>query len=357
VFAPPEHWSRPVERGRDRRAARIQQLGISRAVGFRAPGQALPGDQRDVIARRLSHLLVVLLVIVVPLAGGALAGHGGESTVALGLPTGARAVDAAGSAISSRGFILKPAGLGQAAQSHRDVVTYTVQDGDVLGAIAEKYGLRIDTLRQTNQMADVDTLALGQKLLVPPTNGVLVKVAAGDTVPALAEKYHVEPATVIGYNAIRNPLQLTAGAYLMIPDGTGFTASQDAGSSSPGPAAQAAAPAVPNEIPHGHSSYNHFPWGQCTYYVASRRNIPWNGDAWMWYGNARAAGVATGSTPRAGAIMVTWESRYYGHVAIVEAVYGDGSYLISEMNYRGLGVVDQRRIIPGQVPLIAFIYQ
>jgi mannosyl-glycoprotein endo-beta-N-acetylglucosaminidase len=55
--------------------------------------------------------------------------------------------------------------------------------------------------------------------------------------------------------------------------------------------------------------------------------------------------------------MVTWESRYYGHVAIVEQVYGDGSYLISEMNYRGLGIVDYRHIIPGQVPLIGFIYQ
>jgi surface antigen len=76
----------------------------------------------------------------------------------------------------------------------------------------------------------------------------------------------------------------------------------------------------------------------------------------MWYGNARAAGYATGFAPRTGAIMVTWESRWYGHVAIVEAVYGDGSYLISEMNYRGLGIVDQRRIIPGQVPLIGFIY-
>ncbi|GAC1333012.1 MAG: hypothetical protein NVSMB17_12850 [Candidatus Dormibacteria bacterium] len=308
---------------------------------------------------------MVLLVILVPMAGGLLGGHGGESTVALGLPSGARAVDTAGAAISSRGFILKPAGLGQTVQTHRDVVTYSVQDGDVLGAIAEKYGLRLDTLRQTNQLADVDTLALGQKLLIPPTNGVLVKVATGDTVPALADKYHVDAATVIGYNAVRNPLQLTTGTYLMIPDGTGFTASQDAGPSSsaptasaapPGPAAQAAAPAIPNEIPHGRSSYNHFPWGQCTYYVASRRNIPWNGDAWMWFGNGRAAGVATGSTPRVGAIMVTWENRYYGHVAIVEAVYGDGSYLISEMNYRGLGIVDQRRIIPGQVPLIGFLY-
>ena len=308
------------------------------------------------MARWLSHITLLVLVVMVPMLGGLLGAHGVAPSPALGLPTGARAADAPVTAISSRGFILKPAGLGQTAQSHREVVTYSVQDGDVLGAIAEKYGLRIDTLRQTNQLADVDSLALGQKLLIPPTNGVLVKVAAGDTVPALADKYHVDAATVIGYNAIRNPLQLVAGSFVMIPDGTGFTASQDAGASASGAGTQAAAPAVPDEIPHGRSGYNHFPWGQCTYYVASRRNVPWNGDAWMWFGNARAAGYATGSSPKVGAMMVTWESRYYGHVALVEAVYGDGSYLISEMNYRGLGIVDQRHIIPGQVPLIGFIY-
>ena len=309
------------------------------------------------VARWLTHVAVLLLVLMVPMVGGLLGAHAAPVRL-VGLPSAARAADIPAAA-TSRGFILKPSGLGQTAQSHREVITYTVQDGDVLGAIADRYGLRIDTLKQTNNLADVDTLALGQQLLIPPTHGVLVKVAAGDTVPAMATLYHVDAATIIGYNGIRNPLQLTAGSYVMIPDGTGFTASQDTGGSAPAQRAQAgtSVPVGPSVIPHGGSSYNHFPWGQCTYYVASRRNIPWNGDAWMWYGNARAAGWATGASPRVGAIMVTWESRYYGHVALVEAVYGDGSYLISEMNYRGLGIVDQRHIIPGQVPLIGFIYQ
>ena len=330
----------------------------AKAAPVRSVRTARTVDERLVVARWLTHASVMLLVLIVPMVGGLLGAHAAPGRV-IGLPTSARAADSSAVGTTSRGFIVKPAGLGQTAQSHRDVITYTVQDGDVLGAIADKYGLRIDTLKQTNNLADVDTLALGQQLLIPPTNGVLVKVNPGDTVPAMAALYHVDAATIIGYNAIRNPLQLTAGAFVMIPDGTGFTASQDTGgnSSAAAPAQAASAPSAPRVIPHSGSSYNHFPWGQCTYYVASRRNIPWNGDAWMWYGNARAAGWATGSTPRVGAIMVTWESRYYGHVAIVEAVYGDGSYLISEMNYRGLGIVDQRHIIPGQVPLIGFIYQ
>ena len=342
------------------RATVWRTLATGIPAGTSAP--ARPLDQGVVVSRWLSHVALMLLVIMVPMVGGVL-GARAVTGRALGVPTSAQAADALST--TSRGFIVKPAGLGQVAQSHRDVITYSVQDGDVLGAIADKYGLRIDTLKQTNNLADVDSLALGQQLLIPPTHGVLVKIAAGDTVPALAAAYHVDAATIIGYNAIRNPLQLTAGTFAMIPDGTGFTTSQDTGATAladaragaPAGASRPAAPAGPSVIPHGGSSYNHFPWGQCTYYVASRRNIPWNGNAWMWYGNARAAGMATGSSPRVGSIMVTWESRYYGHVALVDAVYGDGSYVVSEMNYRGLGIVDQRHIIPGQVPLIGFIYQ
>jgi surface antigen len=53
--------------------------------------------------------------------------------------------------------------------------------------------------------------------------------------------------------------------------------------------------------------------------------------------------------------MVTNESGY-GHVAYVESVNGDGSWTVSEMNYRGWDQVDQRTIRPGGVPLIGFIY-
>ncbi|HEV3100702.1 MAG TPA: CHAP domain-containing protein, partial [Candidatus Dormibacteraeota bacterium] len=77
--------------------------------------------------------------------------------------------------------------------------------------------------------------------------------------------------------------------------------------------------------------------------------------AWAWYGNAQAKGFATGHSPRPGAIMVTWESGY-GHVAFVESVSVDGSWIVSEMNYVAFNTVDRRLIRPGGVPLIGFIY-
>jgi surface antigen len=100
---------------------------------------------------------------------------------------------------------------------------------------------------------------------------------------------------------------------------------------------------------------NTFAYGYCTWYVATRRYIPWNGNAIDWWPNARAYGYAEGSAPAVGAVMVTRESSI-GHVAYVESVNGDGSWTVSEMNYSGWNVVDRRTISPGKVPVVGFIY-
>ena len=100
---------------------------------------------------------------------------------------------------------------------------------------------------------------------------------------------------------------------------------------------------------------NRFAYGYCTWYVANRRYIPWLGNAIDWWPNARPYGYAEGQVPRVGAVMVTRESGY-GHVAYVEAVNGDGSWTVSEMNFTGWNQVSRRTIRPGQVSLVGFIY-
>lgn len=100
---------------------------------------------------------------------------------------------------------------------------------------------------------------------------------------------------------------------------------------------------------------NRFPYGQCTWYVASRRYVPWMGNAITWLSGALLYHFATGSTPRVGAIMVTAES-WWGHVAYVEAINSSGSFVVSEMNFAAWGLVDSRTIVPGRVPILGFIY-
>lgn len=81
--------------------------------------------------------------------------------------------------------------------------------------------------------------------------------------------------------------------------------------------------------------------GYCTWFVASRRPVPsgW-GNARNWLANARAAGFATGSVPRVGAIAWTGAGAM-GHVGLVTGVNGSQA-TIAEMNYAGFGVVSTR---------------
>lgn len=102
---------------------------------------------------------------------------------------------------------------------------------------------------------------------------------------------------------------------------------------------------------------NHFDPGQCTWYVANKRYVPWFGNANQWIAGAEQYGFPVGTTPQVGAIMVTAESGY-GHVSYVESVNPDGSWTVSEMNYTAPFVEDTRTLRMGQVPLIypGFIY-
>lgn len=91
-----------------------------------------------------------------------------------------------------------------------------------------------------------------------------------------------------------------------------------------------------------------FPWGQCTWYVASLRDVTWGGDAWEWIAGARAAGMATGMTPKVGSIVVWGPGRGYsgyGHVAYVVGVDGSSDFTVDESNYYEIpGKLDQRHI-------------
>ena len=109
-------------------------------------------------------------------------------------------------------------------------------------------------------------------------------------------------------------------------------------------------------------TYNHFYWGQCTWWAAQMRPdigaVVW-GNAWNWLGSAHAAGLPIGYTPKVGAIAVyqpgvegAWSA---GHVAHVIAVSPDGvHFTVDEMHFPFVGVVDHR--VSHTAPGVGFIY-
>jgi surface antigen len=157
---------------------------------------------------------------------------------------------------------------------------------------------------------------------------------------------------ILDYNALRSDVPLPPGSYLQVPRGT--APSSALLTSEVVPSSTGGVPAVPTSQ-YSHGASGQFPWGQCTYYVSSRRVVTWSGNAGTWFENAREAGRPEGMVPVQGAIVVLGGG-WVGHVAYVERVNPDGSFVVSEMNVRGVGVYSERTLTMQGFDLIGFIY-
>lgn len=51
------------------------------------------------------------------------------------------------------------------------VTIYVVQAGDVLGAIAKRFGTTIEAIAAANGITDPDLIRIGQELIIPPPGG------------------------------------------------------------------------------------------------------------------------------------------------------------------------------------------
>jgi len=81
----------------------------------------------------------------------------------------------------------------------RELMTYTVVDGDTLFGIALKVGLRPETVLWSNYSLlkdNPDLLSIGQVLTIPPQDGLIVAVETGDTIDGLARRFGVSPETI-----------------------------------------------------------------------------------------------------------------------------------------------------------------
>lgn len=236
----------------------------------------------------------------------------------------------------------------------KQVTIYETEGGDTLSSIAKKFDISVNTIAWANNLPS-QAIKPGWFLKILPTDGVLYQVDSNDTLPDIAEYFKGNIETIVSYNGLGSEEDINEGQWIIIPDGT-----------VPPPPAPAPTPTAPakklvTRTKAGtpviiHSGNGHrFPKGYCTYYVASKRKITFGGNAKAWLGNARAAGYATGSKAAPGAIVVTNDSRVYGHVAYVEEVSG-GKFKVSEMNYAGFNRITTRWIDSDSSSIKGFIY-
>jgi len=105
-----------------------------------------------------------------------------------------------------------------------DIVTYTVQAGDTVQAIAEAFRLQPTTIMWANSAIEdaPDLLRIGQEVIILPIDGVYHTVAEGDTLASIAEKYKVttDVITSCEYNHLTAPdYAIEVGMHLIVPGG------------------------------------------------------------------------------------------------------------------------------------------
>lgn len=155
--------------------------------------------------------------------------------------------------------------LGVAAvprQASADSGEYTVQSGDTLSALAQRYGVSVSDIARVNGLSDINYIRVGQSLFIPnplanvqgggspladtgfffvdpsratvaapasvldsspasaaPLNGdgLFHQVVRGDTLWDIAVQYGVDVSDIQAANNLRNPRLLSTGQVLLIP--------------------------------------------------------------------------------------------------------------------------------------------
>jgi murein DD-endopeptidase MepM/ murein hydrolase activator NlpD len=93
---------------------------------------------------------------------------------------------------------------------------YQIQQGDIIGVLAQNYGLNQDTLISVNDIKNTRTIRQGLVLRIPNQDGIAYTVRASDTVFALAEKYGIDYNDILTVNEYFSA-RLMEGDTLFLP--------------------------------------------------------------------------------------------------------------------------------------------
>jgi len=99
------------------------------------------------------------------------------------------------------------------------VVDYIVAEGDAVSTIAEKFGIKVNTILWANNLTSGSTIRPGDKLTILPTDGVLHKVKNNDTLDKIAKYYNSTSDKISEFNALADANDLIVGEFLIVPDG------------------------------------------------------------------------------------------------------------------------------------------
>ena len=107
-----------------------------------------------------------------------------------------------------------------------DPVTYTVQRGDAMSMIAEKFKITTESILYNNKDVlndDPHGLKPGMVLIIPPVDGLYYTWKEGDTIQKVAGEFKAEANSIVEFPGnevdLVNPDEIEPGTLIMIPGG------------------------------------------------------------------------------------------------------------------------------------------
>lgn len=101
------------------------------------------------------------------------------------------------------------------AAARKEIIYYTVQNGDTVSTISRRFGLTVNTILWANNLTSFSLIRPGDRLVILPYSGVLYTVKKGDTLAKIANLYDVELEKILSCNTLGN--SLSVGQKIVVP--------------------------------------------------------------------------------------------------------------------------------------------
>ncbi len=195
------------------------------------------------------------------------------------------------------------------------IITYTVQPGDTVEAIAVRFGLQPSTLVWSNEAVEEtpDRLDIGQVLYVLPVDGIWYTVQEEDTLDGIAAKFKAKVEDIIAspLNGLSDSSNLLPGQKIVVPKGV--------------------KPFVPRAAPQPANTYTAGAYAGAPVGVAASGTFQWPTNGYIsqgyWWGHravdiANAVGIPIAAADSGYVSFAGWDNTGYGYMVMIN--HGNG---------------------------------
>jgi hypothetical protein len=212
-------------------------------------------------------------------------------------------------------------------ENRDEVTTYVVQSGDTIFGIAEKFGLKPETVLWSNRYTLGDTpdgLGVGMELVIMPVDGVYHMWSEGEGLNGVSEFYGVDPDVIVEY-PLNNLSKETVGNYsnpniapgtmLVVPGGTRPTVAWIAARDNPASGNSFLGPGACSGILYGNVGTGSFTWPTTATWLSGYDYNPPVHNGLDFDGDFGSPIYAADS----GVIVYSgWSDRGYGYLIVVD---------------------------------------